>query len=351
MSKVGFQDFWVAGTRLYIERSGVNQPLIDLGVISSIAPSVSPTVVELNDADGGALSLVDETLTQITESYDVTVSNMNLENLSLLFLSTAPEAFTQSSAANEVAQTVTKGRLVKIKDATGVALYGMQIAGITAATGSFATHTVDDIVTSSKIVRLSVGDGDVTATYTAGKRFIVNGGGLTNIGNARTFTVVSSAFVSTQTEITVSETPSGDETTLTGVTSTVSSGGVVYTPDSDFQIVSHDRGIVRILNGGTISSGSVKIFSTLAALSGARLLKPQKLKAVTKATAYLVVGRGNNADQSVRECQVSITPNSLNISADDFSNMVLTVKVINDLTATDPAGRFLEFKGSLTDPG
>lgn len=88
----GSQDFWIVGSRFYFEpnitvggarvRSGY---LIDLGTVDVISPSVSASIAELKDSEAGVVQLVDQALTQIDETYAITVRNFNMYNLRLLF--------------------------------------------------------------------------------------------------------------------------------------------------------------------------------------------------------------------------------------------------------------------------
>lgn len=347
MSKVGFQDFWVAGSRLYFEPEDKDYT-VDLGVIQTITPTIQVENLELKDADGGRRVLVDETLSDIVESYDLQVSNMNLDNMALLFLASDPEDFTQTQAIINNTHAVTAGRLAKVKDANGVALYNTKIAGVYADSGSFANHIVEVFTPTGNQFNLSGVHGDVTALYTAGK-VVLTAGTDASKENIRAWTVASSSFGGGVTSVVVEETITVEDTSLTGTTTVVSSGGTVYTPGTDYDILSDERGLVRILSGGAISTGNVKIAGATLAMSGKRVIKPQALQGVRQGTGYLVFGRGNNADQSVRECTISITPNSANITADDFSSMTLTVKVLNEITSDDPAGRMLEFLGDVPD--
>lgn len=356
MSVVGFQDFWVAGIRVYVKRDaveGVPQPEIDLGVIQSSTPTLTPTKLELIDSDGGVRRTVDETVSQIAESYDVVCSNFNRGNLALLFLSTAPAEFTQVATHKRVTTYLHAGHLCKIvdSDADATALYKLgAIAGVISAVpdnaGVLSTSVLTTIVKSTKTLTISTG---ASSDFDAGDKIVVEGTGLANILNARTYTVVS-ASGSGPVAIVVSEEPAADETAITGslIYKKDADSGTVYGQDTDWEVVSLDRGYLRVISGGAIAAdgNKVVVFST-AALSGKRLLNPQSSSGEIKGTCRLVWSRNNNRDQDVRECQVSITPNGMNLSSEDYSNMTLTIKVISDPTADIPAGRLLQFTGTL----
>lgn len=356
MSAVGFQDFWVAGTRVYVKRdpiAGAAQPTVDLGVIQSAAPTLTPTKLELKDSDGGVIRTVDERVSQIAESYDVVCSNFNKGNLSLLFLSNAPADFTQAAEHKRVTSYLHAGHLFKVHDSDAAAtrLYALSaIAGICSAVpdnaGVLSTSVLTTIVKSTKTITIATG---AAADFDAGDPIIVEGAGLANILNARTYTVVSASGAG-PVAIIVNEEPAADETAITGslIYKKDADSGTVYTQDTDWEVVSVARGLLRVKTGGTIAAdgNKVVVFST-AALSGKRLLNPQSASGEIKGTVMLVWGRGNNAEQDVRECQVSVTPNGMNLTAEDYSNMTLTIKVISDPTAAVPAGRLLQFVGTL----
>lgn len=348
MSVVGHQDFWLAGSRFYFQReaqAGLEQPLIDLGVILPVNPTFEIESVELEDSDGGLKRVVDTGVTKISESMDITVSNLNLDNLAYLFLASSPSAFSQSQAEAAVSQYCNAGRLKKIKDSSGVEVFGLDaIAGV--YTGTVSTKTLTTIVVATKTLTLS-GDQTAVAGLAPGKALIVNKLGLANITNSATYTIVSNTLNGGNTDIVVSETPAANETAITGQV-THENAGTVYKIGVDWSIYSKDRGIIRFITGGAFAAdANLTIVYTTSALSGNRLIYPQSLGGVIKGTGFIVWGRGNNAYQSVRQATVTIEPNASNINVDEFSNLVLTVKVISDITATQPAGKLLQFKGSL----
>ena len=342
MSQVGFQDYWVAGSRMYFRRDPVDsvvQAWEDLGTIQTVNPAITPEEATLVDPDGGVQTVVDQALVSIEESYDVTMNNLSLSNLSKLWLSSSPEDFTQTATyAKEVTHSLIAGSLMKIHDSDTDAtlLYGLNsISGV--YSGSPLLEDLTDVDASARTLTfagsITVADGDAI--------LIPSDATLTNIGNARTFTA---SGAQTSTTITVSETPAGDETGLT-VSSKYGTG--VLKIGVEWDTVSVDRGLIKLVEGGGVASGDFTVSFGMAALSGDRLLKPQTIKGTIQGKAILIYSRGNNTDQTMREMDVSVTPNSSNVQDSDFSNIVMTFKVLNDLTSSDPAGRVLQFKGDL----
>jgi hypothetical protein len=196
MSIVGFQDFWVAGSRFYYRRDpidGVVQPWIDLGVIQPANPSLEIEKLELEDSDGGVKKVVDERVVKIEETYDITCSNINMDNLALLFLSNPPSAFSQTDTVPKNAvHHLVAGRIAKLHDtdAAETPVYGVKnILGVykddaitdrylvTQANSSNNRFTLDsdpsadgDIAVGKKVIVTDVAgfwsDPNIAGTYT-----------------------------------------------------------------------------------------------------------------------------------------------------------------------------------------
>jgi len=118
--------------------------------------------------------------------------------------------------------------------------------------------------------------------------------------------------------------------------------------NTDWEWISEDRGIISILSGGSISDGdTIYIDITPNAITGNRLVYPQT-GSIIKGKAMLVWGRDNNAEQTVREANVTISPNAANFQVEDYSDFTLQAKVTSDVTQTTaPAGKLLQYKGTL----
>lgn len=359
MSVSGFQNFWVAGSRAYFKRDttdeGTQFPWIDLGVINPINPAITATQVQLLDSDGGRKRIVATAVPQIEEKYDITVSNLNLENLALLFMADAPEAFTQAAAGViGVDHRAFPGRLIKVLSADeDTPIYMLtKVVGvyIRDAAGDLTVGTITTIVASTKTITISE---DVAAEFDVGDKIIVQTTGLANLLNAGTYTVVSATDLGATTAIVVEEDFAANETAITGgLLYKADSGdsGTIYGEDVDWETVSADRGMIRMIDGGAlVAEDDVKIDYVTAAITGNRLFNPQSLEGNVQGRMILIWGRDNNDEQTAREMNVFISPNGSNVTADDFSNIVLSVTVLNDLTAAIPAGRMIQFKGGLPD--
>lgn len=126
-------------------------------------------------------------------------------------------------------------------------------------------------------------------------------------------------------------------------------GGTTYVADTDYKIISLPRGIIQFLDASALSEGdTVEITVTLTALTGKRLVRPQTAGAAIKGKGVIVFGRGGNAQQTVREFSMSLTPSAANFQTTDYSKLTFSVKVLSDVTeATYPAGRILQMYGSI----
>lgn len=354
MAKVGAQDLWVAGSRFYFQRDAIDsvlQPLIDLGRIETAQPTIEPTEIEIFDSDGGVNKKLASQVTQIDETYEITCSNFSPDNLALLFLGQGVQDFSQSAAGvTNVTHWGVPGKLIKIVDSTGVGVYSLgKISGlILGDLVDFSTAVVTDITASTRTLTVST---DLTTELSVGDKVMLDP---TNLGaplNSGTYTVESV----TSTTVVVEETLASDESSITGVLVFKGTGdtGEVLGPGVDFEVVSLDRGIVRILETSTKMTTAANLHASYvtAAVTGERLILPQTVAGEVAGQGYLIYGRDNNAAQSVREARMSIVPSGTNLTADDYSNFSLSVSVLSDLLSTGSgvAGRLLSFKGELPD--
>ena len=132
MGVVGFQDYWVTGSRFYFDRDGTTQgQLLDLGVIDTAQPSFEVNKIELQDGDGGRLVTVDSEVTSINENYEITVKNFNTETLSLMFLANEPTALNQTllgpGGMDTMKVSLHPGHVAKLTSG-GEGLYGISAA-------------------------------------------------------------------------------------------------------------------------------------------------------------------------------------------------------------------------------
>jgi hypothetical protein len=369
MSQVGFQDFWVAGSRAYFQKKaieGVEQPWIDFGRLTSVNPTVTPEQVELHDPASGIRTLVDQGLTSITETYDIQTSNMSLENLSLLFLADEPTVFAQTAVEKPaIPHYAYPERLLKLidNDADQTKLYAYdQIFGVVIP-GDRITTAVGDVtaINNSTNTLTVTTDFDTTGIILAGDHIIVHYDGLANGNNARTYTVAST----TTTTIVTVEQPQANEAAVTvdltyksntsGTTGDVLKQAKVGTTEiGDWAISSEARGLITFSEDGLKfttalypTGATLNVYAHLGAiLSRKRVFQPQDAKGLQEGTLVLIWSRNDNTDQTVREMEVSLAPSATAISDEAFSDFTLQAKVLSDLTADQPAGRVLQFLGT-----
>ena len=294
---VGFQDLWVAGSRFYFQRdtSGTTTfPLLDLGTVNTISPTIEPTVLQLKDGDGGRLNLIDEGFSDINENYDVVIKNLNQENLQFLFLADPPTELADPTTIKRQVYKIGPGKLMKILDGNGDGVYSIQndiqLSIFSAATGG----------TETALQRFS-GTNSSTCDYE-----VVSG----DRGLVRFFSGGAASL---------SRSPGGSAKTFVG------------------------------LKTGTSIGSAITSFDT----GNERLLKPQSLSSPVHGRGYIVFSRSNNAQQSVREFSCTVLPSSANFQVEDFSEFTLNVSVLSDINADNIAGRYMYIKGDepTTTPG
>lgn len=139
---------------------------------------------------------------------------------------------------------------------------------------------------------------------------------------------------------------------LAAVTWIKNAAGTTLVVDTDYK-VDLKRGIVRFINSAASvaatdgEAGSV-LYAANTMATEARLIYPQSKAGTFEGTIILVWGRGNNAQQTVRECEGVITPGVANFSDVDYSNFPVTIEVTTDPSnAVSPAGRLLQPVGSI----
>ena len=126
---IGTQDLWIAGSRFFFEKNG---KMSDFGTIDVVNPEINASVVDLKDGEKGILRLLDKALTQVDETYNVTVKNFNLTNLQYLFLGSSFSGSAASGAAASAA--VLKQKSISLEDlnniGTTITSTGQAVTGI-----------------------------------------------------------------------------------------------------------------------------------------------------------------------------------------------------------------------------
>jgi hypothetical protein len=63
---------------------------VEIGTINTVSPAVEPVKIDLREYETGLGKLFDSTLTEFTETYEITTKNFYRDNIANLFLSSAP---------------------------------------------------------------------------------------------------------------------------------------------------------------------------------------------------------------------------------------------------------------------
>ena len=138
MALVGMQDVWVTGSRFYFDRDDTtNNYLLDLGTVDTANPSMEVSKIELKDGDGGRLVTINSEVTEINESYELTVKNFNTEALATLFLASEPSALNQAPAPGDIDEMTVSlhpGHVAKITS-SGEGVYGISAAAFAETSG------------------------------------------------------------------------------------------------------------------------------------------------------------------------------------------------------------------------
>ena len=181
---VGTQDLWVVGSRFYFKPvSDTSDRIIDIGTINTVNPAIEPTKVDLRDSGSGFSKIIDSTLTDVSESFEITTKNFSRDNLSYLFVSATPkEMVEEADASNEMRLTgVTTathpvGTLVKFYNNTGTGNTGKPVYNLGGNPTNTVTHGSGSITFvvhdgARGILRVSAntlsGSGDVTIALDA----------------------------------------------------------------------------------------------------------------------------------------------------------------------------------------
>jgi hypothetical protein len=341
----GSQDFWVVGSRAYFKKAGTN-PWRDLGIIQTVTPNITTESIELEDPDGGVKTTSDKQVTKVTENYDLTLSNLSLRNLSMLFLGADPTTISVSAAeVSKVSTDTFVGELFQIVDSASEPVRMTKIAGVqTGATTEANDITAIDV--STKTITVTT-DFSAVASMANGKQFIIHPEGLADKANAGTYTVSGTP---TATTVTVTETFGGaDETAVTVDLTHAGASGTVYDQGTDWSTVNDDRGVFKWIDGGAMSvaATSVTVVYWQYAITGLRQVLPQAVTTI-EGELRVIFSRDTFALETERYIpKVKVTPGSTNFQVDDYSSFVMNFEVVADDSLTNTVGHLKQYKGTL----
>lgn len=165
------EEFWMAGARVYFKRNddgATTFPLLDLGVVrpGGITPSFEVTKAEMKDSSSGIVRTVEETVTEVAESYQITLGNLNPDNLSLAFLAEAPEAVNVSATpktnVTQLAGDCHAGHLFQIRDSDGEPARGLaSVDGVSVGSDDMVEDTDFEVVDLDKGLIRIIAAGDI----------------------------------------------------------------------------------------------------------------------------------------------------------------------------------------------
>ena len=338
----GSQDFWVVGSRAYFKKTGLN-PWRDLGIIQTVSPNITTESIELEDPDGGLKTTADKQVTKIAENYDLTLSNLSMKNLSMMFLGEDPTTLSVTAAENTFVSSLTyKGELLQLTDSSSEPIRLTQIAGV--YTGTVTTGTGDCTAIDVSTGRITTASSYVSSS--AGDQIIIHPDGLADKRNAGTYTIVGTPSA---TVISVSEPFLGADETAVTVDLTIANAGTVYKTTTDWTPYSHDRGLLSFVDGGAMaaSSTAVTVIYWQYAISGDRLIIPQSASSI-EGELRVIFSRDTFGSETERYIpKVKVQPGAASFSTDDYSNFVLNFEVTSDTTKTNQVGHMKHYKGAI----
>lgn len=358
MPIAGFQDYWAVGVQAYFKRADVNSvkfPLIDLGTIESVSPTIEPTTIELFDNKSGrGVRVANETI-RISESYDLTLNSLSPNNRALLLYANPPEniAYTQTERNVQHTNHLFIGGIFQVLDDSGNAAVPLNAI---AAVFSGALDTIANVITAINVsTRTLTMASDQTATLTAGDVIIIHPDGLADPAKAGTYTILSI----TAGAIVLATALKGNSTNEAAVTVDLSHNQTTTTTvigleGTDWSIRDMELGVIETATGWAIPGGSLdtpiataRVLYQTAALTGRRLIKPQSSTGSIEGEMTLILSRGANAQRTLRRFNCSLNTGGLNFTADAYSSATITASITSDLTDVDIAGISLDFKGDI----
>jgi hypothetical protein len=336
MSVNGAQLLMRAGSRVYFKRASVgttHYPLVDLGALSEdTTPSIETEKAETYDPDGGVNTLLNESVTKLTEKWQFSTKNVSLENLNMAFLgSPAADLARTADPVTFLAQptaNVHVGRLLQICDGNGDA-----VRKITSLQGVYAAP-VDQVGHGANMISLAT--ADLPRALAAGDVLVVRGD--TGLVTATTFTVVSTTTNGANTEVTVTESAADcdDDGTIS----------LKLVADTDYVVKSLDRGLIKLI-AGLVDGDAITISYTPAVLSGARKIYPLTGSTITGAIS-VIISADNYGTEMVREARCSLTMTGLTLGLGDDNTIAFEATIIKDeTTALAPYGALTHYLGDL----
>ena len=307
---VGTQDLWIVGSRFYFEQgSRGSGKMVDLGTVDVISPQITTNIAELKDGEKGIQRLLDQSITQIDEVYNITIKNFNLANLNTLFLGGG------WATGNS---TATSG------NSTAFATLKLSLEDINNIGGSINSNETILGAGGVYLFQMTTAGGEPV------RNFVGTGGTLT-IG------------LIPQVENTNWKWYDKSRGIIQIITLADSGGSAEYSPDITF---SGSRA-TAFVSGTSINL----IFTPSSAAFGfseGRIMYPQTASLGNLAgTGHVYWTRNNGEYMTARSFPCQIQPAGAALSADDYSSWTLAVTVLaNSTVAGEEAGRVVYATGT-----
>lgn len=303
---VGNQDLWIVGSRFYFEQGTRGSgKMIDLGTVDVISPQLTTNIAELKDGDKGILRLLDQSITQIDEVYNITIKNFNLTNLNTLFLG---GGWTGSSTAVTGSTSALDTLKLSLEDVNNI---GGTINTGEAITGAGGLYLFQ-LTSSGEPIRNYSGTGTITI------------GGITQTENTNwKWYDKSRGIIQVLTLADSSASEYSPDITFSGGRATALVGGSSLPLIFTCSTANYGFAANRIMYPQT---------ATLSSLSG---------------TGHVYWTRNNGEYMTARSFPCQIQPAGAALSADDYSSWTLAVTVLaNSTVAGEEAGRIVYATGT-----
>lgn len=140
-------------------------------------------------------------------------------------------------------------------------------------------------------------------------------------------------------------------TTIDSINTAALGAGTPLVLGTDYELVSLERGLIRILPGSVVVATTLDVFITFTPrlIAGKRLVIPNTTSGVLQGQGMLVYGRENNVEQTARIARFSVTPQSPNLSITEYSSLVFGLSVLEEIGEAEPSGRMEYWLGDLPD--
>ena len=310
---VGTQDLWIVGSRFYFEQgSRGSGKMVDLGTVDVISPQITTNIAELKDGEKGIQRLLDQSITQIDEVYNITIKNFNLANLNTLFLGGGWGGGDLRVSGSSTAFDTLK---LSLEDINNI--------------GGRINTTADELIVGAGGIYLF----QMTSGGENVRNFVGTGGTLTLGGITQVEGTNWKWYDKSRGIIQM----------LTLANSGGADGATEYSPD-----ISFNSGRASAFAGASFMNMTFTPSSAAYGFNAGRIMYPQTASLGNLAgTGHVYWTRNNGEYMTARSFPCQIQPAGAALSADDYSSWTLAVTVLaNSTVAGEEAGRVVYATGT-----